>query len=755
MGDKKGPARKPDVWKVSPPQHLTVCLCLRDRFGMPLHGIRIQASQNARPLKTEGARDSTDEAGRVVFTDVSSGALSIAIADDAIPLDQKDVRAGKPQRYKYVPFAAVEPLQIQVRQSGDSLPFIEQTRAYVTIFCDATPWVPRFRFPWQNPLHRAPGGFYEKREIALRYILAQLGVTDAAAWTHDALVKKLIDLYLAHAAFGGGIASPGVPVAPQTGGASGATGERDETEESPSPKPAPEHVKAASTGVTVHIAPVAPPPPPPAPPPLASSPGALPSWVWYMLFHYSGIRYKSAHGSYIDPGHLLELLRKDQIDASWPSKPPSEPNPVDVTEAFAIVASSTTCAAYSISDAAAHAYQADLADSKAGTVFNALRKLHRWIAENGRKFVSKRADVQAGINGDHYALGLLAALKLRAVLSETDVKAVQAFTSWRNDLTAGDGAMSTSLAGAFSGPVRKGLGQFVADSWKKRAYATLDLLTTSVVCNQASEIAEHARGYEHVQLIGGNAAVASHAAPLFPLTKSNWGRVQRGMHLFFYGYRAPSPNDQPYPNATVVAEGWIVSRTESAAQAVALESLPKLTTHTYGSLVDPKLPLNIYETKHPKADAENGNLMERSDLDGIYRVDAKGFTGFEYSSDYKAVKDWTAVVRIHVVTVQALDEAGKPKFQPNPSDSKQKKLVPVLIDLRRVGILKWFHEEIVIDLRKGNVYTFSTSAPNAVGVKVHRLEDQLSILVGGAHADERKQSQLDFYLNTALLGAGS
>ncbi len=48
---------------------------------------------------------------------------------------------------------------------------------------------------------------------------------------------------------------------------------------------------------------------------LTSNPGRFERWLWYMVIHFSGMRYRSAHASWADPKFLLELLTREMLQA--------------------------------------------------------------------------------------------------------------------------------------------------------------------------------------------------------------------------------------------------------------------------------------------------------------------------------------------------------------------------------------------------------------------------------------------------------
>ena len=63
-----------------------------------------------------------------------------------------------------------------------------------------------------------------------------------------------------------------------------------------------------------------------------SDPDRYPQWLQYMVVHFSGMRYLSAHGSWADPKYLMELIRKNN-DITIPDvpEPGSMPIPINQT----------------------------------------------------------------------------------------------------------------------------------------------------------------------------------------------------------------------------------------------------------------------------------------------------------------------------------------------------------------------------------------------------------------------------------------
>ncbi len=669
------------------------------------------------------------------------------------------MRNGAPQKYAYTPLGTGIPLQLQASNpDGGDLPLVDQTRAYLTLFCRASKWTPRFRFPWQNPIHRDPDpakkALYGKRVRALRHTLAAFGVSksDSEAMSHDQLVARLVEFYKAGRLPGGGVAAPTQGEGSYGGGAPAV--KPDPVPDDPPPsssRPSPTDVRAADRKVRVEgQADVDPPGPVPAVPAAPHSTG-LPPWAWYMIFHYSGLTYGNAHGTYINPARLLEAFTNDMALKMWPPKSTSEPSKEDVTEAFALTCSSDAGRLLG-SPAAIATIQAKLASTKAAMVGASMVQLFGALAKGAAKRFSGMTSSDGSPEGDYASLGLLRARHLCKPWDASDLAVVTGLTAWRNDVTiAGPSPKAiqdqTELF-ARNPTVRTAVQKGFVEAWKDRSFETLDLVTNCLVCNQTTEVAEHARGHRLDKMIADNAADAQKNGDLLPLTKNVAAGSKAGDHLFFVGYRTPRDLKGDHPGMGTRTSGWFLTK----SVLVPLAKIKKLEVPLKVLVKDDDL-LNTYERKMGIKDA-HGKRMENvtrlspaEQADGLYWVNLEAFTG-------QLSKEETAFVRLLTTTEQdvELDANGKYRLKTEPDPEKPTRPRKVMVDVRRVGIMLWSHEEIVVGANPTKLYTFTTAAEGSDGLTALRTYDLVkveeAVLIGSVHPTEKARSELGWFLDT-------
>jgi hypothetical protein len=135
---------------------------------------------------------------------------------------------------------------------------------------------------------------------------------------------------------------------------------------------------------------------------------------------------QGAHGSYIDAGQLLQLLRLEEIPARWPATTapatPPDPDPVDVTEAFAIAAASNATEFVMADKSKLEKYQSALGGTQGATVVDGLRGIFQTIAGQARTLVGRRLSDRGTVNGELHALGYLRARALRNRFSASELK---------------------------------------------------------------------------------------------------------------------------------------------------------------------------------------------------------------------------------------------------------------------------------------------------------------------------------------------
>ena len=354
-----------------------------------------------------------------------------------------------------------------------TLACVTETKAAATVFVKAPSYTPKYHFPWQNPIHRAMGGIYEDRTKLLRTavrLMCNVSKDDAAALDHDACLNKLIAAYEAQSA------TTAAWAATSTVGPDGIT---------------------QLAPIDIH----------------ADGPTFYEPWVWYGVIHYSGIRYKIAHGSFSPPGALVELLRAAEIAAQWPAT--SSASEDDVAEAMLLAPS-----VLGKKDLVAFSKDITVAKSAATACAKVFLELKK---------------VRSGSLDDYAALGLLVARHALNPYPAAMWKSIVSHTQLRNDTddaTWSDTADTSTMA-PYAAPMGSWRGQTFNNAWKSTQRRTLDIVTPWVVCNQLSEVSAAARGADTRGGLTGNATQAAAITPLRHITRDNLDQIAPGTHVFY------------------------------------------------------------------------------------------------------------------------------------------------------------------------------------------------------------------------------
>jgi len=562
VGDARKATPKVVRAKLAPEQRIVLVLTLRDRWGSPVPNLKLSARQAGADLKAPGgAALVTDAAGRTIVDAVLPAApLEIKLDDQHLPADDEDRRK---VRYVYTveerPDGVIE-LQVDDDPAG-ALDVVDTKRAYVTMTVGVDLFRPTFRFPWQNPVHReeAEGRMYRRRVPNLRHALTQLFSVPRAtvdALDHDALVAKLVELFeKSQATLAAEAATPRSDEATEMGTAPEPAPPSEPAPAPPEPEPGPAPpVQTAERPVPVRDvtpkldpAPSPTPAPPPKAPDAATDSAALPRWVYYLLFHNTGLRYSpplppprdkekaGAHGCYVKPGLVLDRLRQLEIEASF-GDGAGAPDATTITEALVLIEQKKAPASQ----------KAALLSKDAAKTKRALAAIFAHIKNAELQRLERLRTPDKFYDGDYVALGLLKAKHLARHPGITDDlwKQVVSRTQLRNDVQAHgweDIDPNPALLRAFFGKQ-----PFDTTQWRSRRQQTLDTLISYAVCDQTSETGELIRS-GHVGLaIPGNAGTPTR---LQYLTFSSAKSIRRGMHFFFTAFGLVRPGEQPYVRA--------------------------------------------------------------------------------------------------------------------------------------------------------------------------------------------------------------
>ncbi|MBI3164293.1 MAG: hypothetical protein HYZ24_06390 [Chloroflexi bacterium] len=288
-------------------------------------------------------------------------------------------------------------------------------------------------------------------------------------------------------------------------------------------------------------------------------PKRFPLWLQYMIVHFSGMRYKSAHGSWADPKDLLVRLRVEEVKKAQAA----------LSDADVAAKCAEKIAQYEGSDpkkpALAKATEKVWKDKVA---------LHmQGVKANGPK--TKRAGL-AGLVEEEARYEFMtmtteqASAKLEAMKSQLPAwawKMIVMLTQLRTNHATADGwetftpeedkirFADTSLYPVFSKWASDNIGM-----WRPEHGRSQELIVTRAVCNETAEHAQHIRGHVPPGGLTDNAAryvkLAAEKTPgcyfIHPTGAENY---TQGASIFWLRYVNSEPSVWQIPKPTQDSNG--------------------------------------------------------------------------------------------------------------------------------------------------------------------------------------------------------
>lgn len=300
-------------------------------------------------------------------------------------------------------------------------------------------------------------------------------------------------------------------------------------------------------------------------------PKRFPTWLQYMIIHFSGMRYKSAHGSWADPKDLLVRLRVDEV-----KKAQAALTDADVT---------AKCAEKIAQYEGAGANKPALANAS-DKVWKDKVALHmQGVKANGPK--TKRAGLAALVEEEakyefmsmttDQALVKLEAMKdqlpawawkMIVMLTSLRVNQVNApgwetFTPEEDKIRFAD----TKLYPIFSKWASDNTGM-----WRPEHGRTQEIIVTHAVCNETAEHSQHIRGHLPPGGLTDNAAryvkLAAEKTPgCYFIKPTGAEHYTQGASIFWLRYVNSEPSVWQIPKPTQDANGVGLAPTITKAQA--------------------------------------------------------------------------------------------------------------------------------------------------------------------------------------------
>ena len=212
-----------------------------------------------------------------------------------------------------------------------------------------------------------------------------------------------------------------------------------------------------------------------------AEPGRFPKWLQYMVIHFSGMRYQSAHGSWADPRVLLEMIRVEEAKNSV-----GKLN-LEQASAQAIAALQQAKAAEPAKAAAINAQISALSNPAVRPI-----ALGKYLATQAVEFVRKLndADVLQAIKA---MKDLFPGWVWKEIMRVTNLRLETSDKSWEQ-LTPAERAESWKRENLQWRELINLWEQRDITGWRKEHERTLALVVSRAVCNEVAEHIAHLRG---------------------------------------------------------------------------------------------------------------------------------------------------------------------------------------------------------------------------------------------------------------------
>ena len=288
-------------------------------------------------------------------------------------------------------------------------------------------------------------------------------------------------------------------------------------------------------------------------------PKRFPLWLQYMIVHFSGMRYKSAHGSWADPKDLLVRLRVEEVKKAQAA----------LSDADVAAKCAEKIAQYEGNDA----NKPTLAKATEKTWKDKVALHMQGVKANGPK--TKRAGL-AGLAEEEARYEFMtmttdqALAKLEAMRSQLPAwawKMIVMLTQLRTNHATADGwetfspeedkvrFADTALSPIFSKWASDNIGM-----WRPEHGRSQELIVTRAVCNETAEHAQHIRGHLPSGGLTDNAAryvkLAAEKTPgcyfIHPTGAENY---TQGASIFWLRYVNSEPSQWQIPKPTEDSNG--------------------------------------------------------------------------------------------------------------------------------------------------------------------------------------------------------
>lgn len=217
-----------------------------------------------------------------------------------------------------------------------------------------------------------------------------------------------------------------------------------------------------------------------------AEPKRFPKWLQYMVIHFSGMRYKSAHGSWANPRDLLEMLKIEELKVWTQSSPPGE---------LEQACSQATAGLLQFRSTKTNPVEIRQIDAQLAALANQPTRqsaLLKYLSAQAVEEIRKLAEVDV--------LARLEAMKdqfpawaWKEIVSRTNLRLKFAEKNWE-ELTPQERQESWSRENQHWRALLDFWERKDITGWRKQHELTLSLVVTRAVCNEIAEHIQHLRG---------------------------------------------------------------------------------------------------------------------------------------------------------------------------------------------------------------------------------------------------------------------
>jgi DNA-binding CsgD family transcriptional regulator/phage shock protein A len=266
-----------------------------------------------------------------------------------------------------------------------------------------------------------------------------------------------------------------------------------------------------------------------------AEPGRFPRWLQYMVIHFSGMRYKSAHGSWADPRELLESLETERVRQNLAKLPAPEVEKLSQQAISRLELQKKQNADPRL------VRQVDLQISGLKNPFQRLRMLEAIQGEEAEQSVAglSEAQVLERLKGWKNELPAWA---WKEIVARTNLRLEEAQDENWEKLTPQEQQQRWDYESRHWNMLMNAWINQDITSWRKAHERTLSLVVTRAVCNEIAEHIQHLRGLKPA---GGLTA------------RPNWYlRAQAAQPGKAY-FRRPVSAQDFKPGASILFLGWV------------------------------------------------------------------------------------------------------------------------------------------------------------------------------------------------------